>query len=913
LIVKSIQVRIPSNSGESSSELRSLVCNPYHSLINFSKINNLLGMKSHSGGLIKSSSDTGGVVGSSSDSLSLIKLPKEAERLFYALSMIRKETFESYGNEEQSVETLDFLDFDYLFHYFYDRYFLQVSVGNDLRLEPEVTNHPEESTKDDDALLARDSAIVKMEVDEPHKLQRDAAEPKISEQFSESHSQPVLKPLKGWSSSSSTSFSSASSMNDSLASNTTNNGSKTNEWIDYRCCVFCANNEENDILGRLLPYSDGALAHVNCLLWCSEVTVIGAQLVNAETARQRCSSQLCYFCLKRGATINCCYNRPSSLSAANNQNENDNSNRGNSNSKANARSAYNKSLCRRAYHLRCAKQSSSCLLFEKIPGKEKRKCIGSGKDDEETEDSFSGSLFEGYCPEHVPLSLSGQVLSSHSSSSLLSTSMVLPSKPHCLYRVWQPTNPLRCLVIETCSAKIEMENIANLLSQGRNDIAVKIGSLSILKIGAPITSSEKISGFSTKKAIYPHHFLSARIYWSAKHPLKRTVHFFEILEKNDFENWDLRQLGYLQKSLSDTKNFQSTKNEAQSQEAEEGDWLSGAIFRAVSVDNLEQPIFSKSVDSLHRFLMMKIKQCQSMSATSSSSFALTSMPSFPRERQSYHSYNLTSHQFFGLGLSFVQEAIELIPDSVISMISLDKEEQDRYSPYYRLPTNADVMKVLQSQSSTKSKSVNSSVNGACRADPYQENSKRENISVRISTTKTVGNDGSDGATVDSCSVGGRSSSTAASGTGAGGEEFLTDIVDFVKENSKVEQEIRKTKYLEMTKAYLFNPFSRLEVKKSRIHGFGLFAKINFQRDDVIVEYIGEKIRQTVADRREMNYELEGVGSCYLFRSVVLFLFLCFADFLSCHCLSVCFTASLFIDWTKMILLTLQRSGECQDL
>ena len=48
-------------------------------------------------------------------------------------------------------------------------------------------------------------------------------------------------------------------------------------------------------------------------------------------------------------------------------------------------------------------------------------------------------------------------------------------------------------------------------------------------------------------------------------------------------------------------------------------------------------------------------------------------------------------------------------------------------------------------------------------------------------------------------------------------------------------------------------------------GWGLFAKINFECNDIIVEYIGQKIRQVIADRRETNYEDEGVGSCYLFR------------------------------------------------
>ena len=53
--------------------------------------------------------------------------------------------------------------------------------------------------------------------------------------------------------------------------------------------------------------------------------------------------------------------------------------------------------------------------------------------------------------------------------------------------------------------------------------------------------------------------------------------------------------------------------------------------------------------------------------------------------------------------------------------------------------------------------------------------------------------------------------------------------------------------------------------KSRIHGFGLFTKTHFSKHEMIIEYIGEKIRQAVADNREVKYEADGVGSCYLFR------------------------------------------------
>ena len=46
---------------------------------------------------------------------------------------------------------------------------------------------------------------------------------------------------------------------------------------------------------------------------------------------------------------------------------------------------------------------------------------------------------------------------------------------------------------------------------------------------------------------------------------------------------------------------------------------------------------------------------------------------------------------------------------------------------------------------------------------------------------------------------------------------------------------------------------------------GLFTRTPFLKNEMMVEYIGERIRQCVADKREASYEKEGVGSCYLFR------------------------------------------------
>jgi hypothetical protein len=76
---------------------------------------------------------------------------------------------------------------------------------------------------------------------------------------------------------------------------------------------------------------------------------------------------------------------------------------------------------------------------------------------------------------------------------------------------------------------------------------------------------------------------------------------------------------------------------------------------------------------------------------------------------------------------------------------------------------------------------------------------------------------------------------------------------------------RRRRYLQMRQQFEADPNQRLRVRRSGIHGWGLFSRVALDRDAVIVEYVGEQIRQAVADRREVLYEEEGVGSCYLFR------------------------------------------------
>lgn len=57
----------------------------------------------------------------------------------------------------------------------------------------------------------------------------------------------------------------------------------------------------------------------------------------------------------------------------------------------------------------------------------------------------------------------------------------------------------------------------------------------------------------------------------------------------------------------------------------------------------------------------------------------------------------------------------------------------------------------------------------------------------------------------------------------------------------------------------------LKFAKSAIHDWGLFAMEPIAADEMVIEYVGQMVRPSVADLRETKYEATGIGSSYLFR------------------------------------------------
>lgn len=92
--------------------------------------------------------------------------------------------------------------------------------------------------------------------------------------------------------------------------------------------------------------------------------------------------------------------------------------------------------------------------------------------------------------------------------------------------------------------------------------------------------------------------------------------------------------------------------------------------------------------------------------------------------------------------------------------------------------------------------------------------------------------------------------------------LFTKRTDADERKAKADRESYQHKYREMKAIPLED---RLAARRSHIHGWGLFTKRDVAKDGMIVEYVGEIVRQCIGDKREREYEKSNVGSCYMFR------------------------------------------------
>ncbi|XP_056593162.1 histone-lysine N-methyltransferase SETD1B-A isoform X4 [Triplophysa dalaica] len=95
--------------------------------------------------------------------------------------------------------------------------------------------------------------------------------------------------------------------------------------------------------------------------------------------------------------------------------------------------------------------------------------------------------------------------------------------------------------------------------------------------------------------------------------------------------------------------------------------------------------------------------------------------------------------------------------------------------------------------------------------------------------------------------------------------------------------------------------------RSHIHDWGLFAMEPIAADEMVIEYVGQNIRQVIADMREKRYEEEGIGSSYMFRvdhDTIIDATKCgnFARFINHSCNPNCYAKVISVDLQKKIVI-----------
>lgn len=104
----------------------------------------------------------------------------------------------------------------------------------------------------------------------------------------------------------------------------------------------------------------------------------------------------------------------------------------------------------------------------------------------------------------------------------------------------------------------------------------------------------------------------------------------------------------------------------------------------------------------------------------------------------------------------------------------------------------------------------------------------------------------------------KSSTTAASRANRANNRRLVNDISISKNMTGAEGDALRFNQLKKRKKLV-------KFDRSAIHNWGLYAQENIAANDMIIEYVGEQVRQRVADLREVKYDQQGVGSSYLFR------------------------------------------------
>lgn len=328
-----------------------------------------------------------------------------------------------------------------------------------------------------------------------------------------------------------------------------------------------------------------------------------------------------------------------------------------------------------------------------------------------------------------------------------------------------------------------------------------------LRVGSLIVHSlgkivHDADGFHVEDYIYPEGYVATRIFWSMTTPRTRTVYILKIERNNN------------------------------------SDGTTGPLFTITPGDAPSSKIRGRFASQVYKTLVDRVRKANAAYFTQGELFS--KLPMIRRTRKKY--FALNGPQFFGFGLDHVRERLEAL-SGIEAVVSPLKPSSPKYRFCFVQPNLEAIVDLQRKRAAVAAERALENSTGCARTEGSMAVS-RSGGSGRITRAlvRSVG---------DAEEVGGANINSNNS------RKKNTD-----PEMNKMDKKRHQAKYNKMKAVPMED---RLVARRSHIHGWGLFTKLEVKKDDMITEYMGECVRQCIADKREAAYEISGEGSCYMFR------------------------------------------------
>mmetsp|Transcript_23617 Transcript_23617/g.55570 ORF Transcript_23617/g.55570 Transcript_23617/m.55570 type:complete len:1975 (-) Transcript_23617:135-6059(-) len=261
------------------------------------------------------------------------------------------------------------------------------------------------------------------------------------------------------------------------------------------------------------------------------------------------------------------------------------------------------------------------------------------------------------------------------------------------------------------------------------------------------------------------------------------------------------------------------------------------VFTITPGDDPLNKIKGSSASEAYNIVMERVQETNSAEFSHGDLFS-----KLPTERRSQKKFfGLNGPQFFGFGTNEIRKLIEALPGTeavVTKLTSLSPQ----YLFCYMQPSADTIMDLQRRRAALAAEKKLENASGCARTEGMS------------AVTRSGGSDRITRALVRSAENEENNDAGTLSVSGGGRKR---DIEKVKADRSKIQRMYRGMKAIPIEQ--------RLCPKRSHIHGWGLFTKVDLPKDTMIVEYMGEIIRKSVADAREKAYEISGEGSCYMFR------------------------------------------------